>query len=140
VLMRRAKVTTTANGSSAVADAGGYEESKTNDQAKRRRGDLLEDGNEGNATKRSRTVQEAEVSVSQELMNDLEDSDDEGESCEGQAPNEKMENIEGSVTMEPSKCLSAAAEKDDMYSRWQSSDDIEWELIVSSTTEEDEVK
>jgi hypothetical protein len=138
--MRRAKVTTTANGSSAVADAGGYEESKTNDQAKRRRGDLLEDGNEGNATKRSRTVQEAEVSVSQELMNDLEDSDDEGESCEGQAPNEKMENIEGSVTMEPSKCLSAAAEKDDMYSRWQSSDDIEWELIVSSTTEEDEVK
>lgn len=140
MLMRRAKVTTTANGSSAVADAGGYEESKTNDQAKRRRGDLLEDGNEGNATKRSRTVQEAEVSVSQELMNDLEDSDDEGESCEGQAPNEKMENIEGSVTMEPSKCLSAAAEKDDMYSRWQSSDDIEWELIVSSTTEEDEVK
>ena len=140
MLMRRAKVTTTANGSSAVADAGGYEESKTNDQAKRRRGDLLEDGNEGNATKRSRTLQEAEVSVSQELMNDLEDSDDEGESCERQAPNEKMEIIEGSVTMEPSKCLSAAAEKDDMYSRWQSSDDIEWELIVSSTTEEDEVK
>lgn len=140
MLMRRAKVTTTANGSSVVADAGGYEESKTNDQAKRRRGDLLEDGNEGNATKRSRTVQEAEVSVSQELMNDLEDSDDEGESCEGQAPNEKMEKNEGSATMEPSKCLSAAAEKDDMYSRWQSSDDIEWELIVSSTTEEDEVK
>ena len=117
VLMRRAVATSTsisrAGAEAAVSrtPGGGYEESKTSEHAKRRRGE-----GEG-ARKRSRGEEGGSgVSAAQELLDDLADSDNEEEE-------EKEEDAGGA------EGVGGARGEEDLFAQWQSSDDIDWALL-----------
>lgn len=128
-------------------EEGGYEECKGDGEAKRRR-QLVDDGNgETSASKRSRVeaAVTASVSASEDLMNDLEDLEDSDKEEELKVAGEKknlhqVTAAESSETHTDSEVSGSSSFREesselgagigDIYADWQSSDDIDWSLIV----------